>query len=314
MKIHKDINCLPVFLNAVITIGSFDGVHKGHLIILEKLYNLAKEINGESVVITFYPHPKMVVGHDGYQIQLLNTLEEKEALIEKAGIDHLVIVPFSSAFAEMEANTYISDFLVKKFRPHTLIIGYDHRFGKNRAGDIQLLQSLSSDFNFKIIEIPEQIIKDITVSSTKIRQYLLLGATEKANELLGYNYHFTGVVVEGEKMGRKIGFPTANLVPEEDDKLIPSDGVYIVWAQKEDDSQQYKGMMNIGMRPTFGIHSRSIEVHILNFKEEIYGCKLKITVLQKIRDEIRFENAEGLIQQLTKDLETTKAYTDEPSK
>jgi riboflavin kinase/FMN adenylyltransferase len=306
MKIHKDINNLPDFTNAVLTIGSFDGVHEGHLKILGQVCRKADEIDGDSVVITFYPHPKMVIGNDDFKIQLLNTMEEKISLLENAGIDHLVIVPFSSEFAEMDARSYITEFLVKNFKPHTLIIGYDHRFGKNRTGDIGLLQSMKQEFHFEIMEIPEQIIKDITVSSTKIRQHLMSGEIETANELLGYPYPLSGTVEEGEKMGRKIGFPTANVAPDQSSKLIPGDGVYMVWVQLEYSQKKYKGMLNIGHRPTFGSYKRSIEVHILDFSDDIYEKRVTISFIKKIRNEIKFESAEALKEQLDKDLILTE--------
>ncbi len=301
MEIHNDTDHLPEFQNAVITIGAFDGVHKGHLQILQQLTAVAKHVNGTAVVITFFPHPKMVVQQDQYKIQLLNTLSEKIELFEKAGIAHLVIIPFSPAFAEMEASAYITDFLVKKFKPHSIIIGYDHRFGKNRTGDIRLLQNLSYSHHYKLIEIPEHILQNISISSTRIRHLLQEGDAVAASELLGYSYFFSGTVAHGEKKGRWLGFPTANLEPVNEDKLIPGNGVYAVTVGIEEEVISYKGMMNIGYRPTFQGVKSTIEVHLFDFNDDLYGKTLRVHLVNKIREEIKFEGIEALQAQLHQD-------------
>lgn len=301
MEIFRDIDSLPVFSNAVITIGTFDGVHQGHLQIIRQLTQEAKSIQGTAVVITFYPHPKQVVGFENKTLYTLNTLEEKAHLLEQAGIEKLIIVPFSKAFSDQSADEYISNFLVKKFQPHTIIIGYDHRFGKNRSGDYQMLEKHAKRYNYNVKEIPEHILRDITISSTTIRNALLIGDVQTANTFLGYDYFFFGKVVEGNQLGRKIDFPTANIEVEDTNKLIPSNGVYAVQLNIDGDKTQYKGMMNIGMRPTVGGDKRTIEVNIFDFNSDIYQKKIKVSLAARIRDEIRFEDIKALQAQLVKD-------------
>jgi len=305
MQVHYDITQLPVFKNAVITIGTFDGVHSGHQQIIQQLLAEAKAINGETVVITFHPHPKMVVGakHD---IKILNTLEEKIALLQKHGVHHLAVVPFTNEFAEQTAYAYIKDFLVARFHPHTIIIGYDHRFGAGRKGDYHLLEDEAAANNFIVKEIPEHVLQNITISSTKIRTALLNGDIETANEFLGYPYFFSGKVVEGNKLGRTIGYPTANLLVEDEYKLIPGNGVYAVEVENQKSkvkNQKLKGMMNIGIRPTVDGTKRVIEVNIFDFDEDIYGQELSASVKKKLRNEVKFNGLEELKKQLAKDKE-----------
>ncbi len=308
MQVHYNIAQLPVFKNAVITIGTFDGVHSGHQQIISQLLAEAKAINGKAVVVTFHPHPKMIVAGAKHDIKVLNTLEEKITLLEKLGVHHLVVVPFTSDFAEQTADAYIKDFLVARFHPHTIIIGYDHRFGAGRKGDYHLLEDEAAANNFIVKEIPEHVLRDITISSTKIRAALLSGNIETANEFLGYPYFFTGKVVEGNKMGRTIGYPTANLQIEDEYKLIPCNGVYAVEIQKSKvKSKKFNGMMNIGFRPTVGgTTNRVIEVNIFDFDEDIYGEELTVSVKKKLRDEVKFNGLEELKKQLAKDKEDSK--------
>jgi len=301
MKVHLNILELPAFERAVLTIGTFDGVHLGHSEIIQQLVNEAKSVDGTSVVLTFFPHPKHIVGNKEEVILLLNTLEEKIELLSKAGVDHLVVTPFTAAFAELSAENYIKDFLIKSFHPHTLIIGYDHRFGKNRMGDFNMLEAFSGAFGYKVIEVSEHLLTNIKISSTQIRKQLLLGNVEQANALLGYHYFFSGTVVDGEKRGRTIGFPTANLEINDTEKLIPTYGVYAVDVKIEGSNFQYKGMMNMGTKPTFDGLQKTIEVNIFNFNEMIYGKKITVYLKFKIRDEVKFDSVEGLVRQLKED-------------
>lgn len=304
MLVHKDIDHLPAIKNAVVTIGTFDGVHLGHLQIIDQLKKEATAVNGETVIITFHPHPRSIVGRNGTKIYLINTLDEKIELLEKHGIDHLVVVPFTETFASQTAQDYVEDFLVKKFHPHTLIIGYDHRFGKNRTGDFHLLEDYAKKGTFKLIEITEKVLQEAAVSSTRIREALLQGEIETANELLGYNYFFEGTVVEGNKLGRTIGYPTANLRIENEDKLVPGNGVYAVYAavlQEGKRDTQLKGMMNIGNRPTVDGSKRVIEVNLFDFDQDIYGQTLRVSLVQYQRGEVKFNGLDALKEQLAKD-------------
>jgi len=253
------------------------------------------------VVLTFFPHPKHIVGNKEELILLLNTLEEKIELLSKAGVDHLVVTPFTASFAELSAENYIKGILIKSFNPHTLIIGYDHRFGKNRMGDFNMLEAFSVVFGYKLIEVSEHLLTNIKISSTQIRKQLLLGNIEQANALLGYQYFFSGTVIDGEKLGRTIGFPTANLQINDTEKLVPAEGVYAVDVKIDGSNIQYKGMMNMGTKPTFDGQQKCIEVNIFDFNEMIYGEKLTVYLKFKIRDEVKFDSVEGLVRQLKED-------------
>lgn len=301
MNVYKDITKLPAFKNAVITIGTFDGVHQGHLQIIRQLVEEARKVDGTPVVITFYPHPKRVVETGRKPIFILNTLEEKTALLAKAGIEHLVVVPFSQEFAEQPASDYVKNFLVNNFHPHTIIIGYDHRFGRNREGDYHLLEAMAADHQYQVKEIPEHVLRDVTISSTRIREALLEGNVEKANEFLGYRYFFTGLVTEGNKLGRTIGYPTANLQIQDDQKLVVGNGVYAVQVVVENMPGVFGGMMNIGIRPTVDGTKRAIEVNIFAFDEMIYDRLVTVTMLARLRDEVKFNGLEALKAQLAKD-------------
>lgn len=304
MQIHTDIHQLPHFANAVITIGTFDGIHSGHRQVIKLLQSEAAAVKGETVVITFHPHPKMIIEGSGQPIRILTTLEEKINLFEKIKIDHLVIVAFNHAFAEQSADQYIKNFLIDNFHPHTIIIGHDHRFGKNREGDYRLLEEKASVNNYTVKEIPEYIVQNIVISSTKIRQALLHTDIDTAATLLGYPYFFTGKVVHGNKLGRTLGYPTANLVIEDEDKLIPGNAVYAVTVEIVDSSlpaRSFKGMMNIGFRPTVEGKNRIIEVHVFDFDEILYERKLTVTIQKKLRNEVKFTSLEALKEQLGKD-------------
>ncbi len=307
MKVHRELgSSLPAFKNAVVTIGTFDGVHRGHQQILWQLKEEATRINGETVIITFHPHPRKIVSSVPGDIKLLTTLEEKILLLEKAGIDHLVVVPFDHHFADMSADEYVHDFLYRFFTPHTIIIGYDHRFGKGRQGNYALLEQYGESLGFAVKEIPEQVLNEVTVSSTLIRQALTARDIAKANAALGYPYFFEGVVISGNQLGRTIGYPTANLHIGSEDKLIPGNGVYAVQLSIEQ-GPRYKGMMNIGIRPTVDGSRRVIEVNIFDFKEDIYGKSLQVQIHAQLRDEVKFNGIDGLKAQLAKDEEAARS-------
>ncbi|MBX3255928.1 MAG: bifunctional riboflavin kinase/FAD synthetase [Chitinophagaceae bacterium] len=300
MQIHTNILNLPSFRKAVITIGTFDGVHTGHRQILDQLKEEARRIEGETVIISFYPHPRKIVGK-GENIQLLNTQEEKTELLSQCGIDHLIVVPFTREFAEQPAEAYITDFLVDKIQPHTIIIGYDHRFGKNREGDYRMLEKFAVACGYRVKEISEKLLHEIAVSSTRIRKALLNGEVAIANELLGYSYFFEGTVVHGNKLGRTLGYPTANIEPGNPEKLIPGNGIYAVETVIK--GTRFKGMMSIGIRPTIGASPRVIEVNIFNFEQDIYGASIRVYVKYFLRPEEKYNSLEELKDQLAKDKE-----------
>ena len=301
MKIHRDIEHLPAFKNAVITIGTFDGVHMGHRQIIDKLKSEAKANNGETVIITFHPHPRKVVSSAILGIRLINTLEERIELLEGLGIDHLVIVPFTDAFANQPAEDYVKDFLLDKFHPNTIIIGYDHRFGRDRLGDYRLLEKMAATHNYKLKEIPKHILENISISSTNIREAILHSDIATANSLLGYEFFFSGEVVHGDKLGRKLGYPTANLKIQNEEKIIPGNGIYAVYAQPEGAAKKLKGMMSVGFRPTVDGKKRVVEVNLFDFDKEIYGETIRIYVKKYLRSEVKFNGLEELKEQLHKD-------------
>jgi riboflavin kinase / FMN adenylyltransferase len=301
MTVHRDIDKLPLFNNAVVTIGTFDGVHGGHQQIIELMKQEAAAIGGETVIITFYPHPRQVISNRPGPVYLLNTLNEKIQLLQQHGIHHLVIVPFTENFAQQPAENYITDFLVKKFSPHTIIIGHDHHFGKNRSGNYELLEAKAATFNYRVKEIPEYMLQEVTISSTRIREALLKNDVDTANRFLGYQYFFSGIVVEGNKLGRTIGYPTANLHIQDDSKLVPGNGVYAVDVLIGDGQQVFRGMMNIGTRPTVDGSKRVIEVNIFDFDADIYGQQLTVFLKKRLRDEQKFSGLDALKAQLAKD-------------
>ncbi len=299
MKLHNSTDNLPAFKNAVITIGTFDGVHCGHQEIIKTLKDAAAAIGGETVIITFHPHPRKVVSSVVTGIRLITTLQERIDLIAQTGIDHLVVVPFTDYFANQSAEEYISNFLVDKFHPHTIIIGYDHRFGKERSGDYKLLEEKAPVYNYRLMEIPEHLLDAVKVSSTNIRNAIIHSNIEEANKLLGYNFFFEGEVVHGDKIGRTLGYPTANLKITDNEKIVLGDGIYAVYTDV--DGKQYKGMMSIGFRPTVNGKKRVIEVNLFDFANEIYGHVIRVHVVKYLRSEVKFNGLEALKEQLHKD-------------
>lgn len=302
MEVYNNIERLPEFKRAVVTIGTFDGVHLGHVKIIEQLVKEAREVNGTPVLITFYPHPKQVIVSTKNPLYILSTQEEKYALLEANGIRHIVVVPFDKNFSEQPAMDYIKHFLVEKFHPQTIIIGYDHRYGRNREGDFRLLEGEASKYGFTVKEIPEKILQHVIISSTKIRDALHDGDVATASSYLGYDYFFTGTVIEGNKLGRTIGYPTSNLRINDAQKLVPANAVYAVDViLKNNPEKKLKGMMNIGVRPTVDGTNRVIEVNLFDFDEMIYGQELTVTIRARLRHEVKFSGLEQLKEQLAKD-------------
>jgi len=301
MQVHRNSEKLPYFKLAVITIGTFDGVHTGHQQIIHQLKEEAGKCHGETVIITFDPHPRKIVHGATKEIKLINTLDEKIELLEKSGIDHLVVIPFTEAFSQMSAEEYIDEFLIRRFNPHTIIIGYDHRFGKGRTGNYELMEKMSTVFSYVLCEIPVHLLNAISVSSTRIREAISTADIETANDLLGYSFFFSGVVVEGNKLGRTIGYPTANLNVANPEKLIPGNGVYAVEIGLEGSIERFRGMMNIGVRPTVDGSRRVIEVNLFHFDQSIYGKHLRVSVRKHLREEIKFSGLDALKAQLAED-------------
>jgi len=287
----------------VITIGTFDGVHLGHRQVISRLKEIADSVNGESVIFTFYPHPRLVVSPEEDTLRLLTTREEKIDLFKEMGIDHLVIFPFTSEFSKLSYADFVRTVLVGKMHISHLVVGYDHKLGRNREGNYNVLKDLSQELNFTIEQLDVLLMENVNVSSTKIRQSLETGDVAKANRYLGYDYTLTGKVILGNQLGRKLGFPTANIETLDEHKLIPHDGVYAV--KVKIDEKIFSGMLNIGTRPTVSRNAdhRSIEVHIFDFNQDIYLHELTLFFIAKIRDEHKFDSLEALQQQLEKDKE-----------
>jgi len=302
MKVYYDLQNLPPFNKAVITTGAFDGVHKGHQQIIQKMKAIAQSIQGETLIISFHPHPRKVISSVPGEIKQLTHIKERIALLEKAGVDHLVVVPFDHRFSNMTAEEYVKDFIVAHFKPAHIIVGYDHRFGSGRKGNFELLEQLGKEFQFTVDEINEQLVDGEIVSSTLIRNCITEKNIQQANNLLGYAYSFEGFVVRGNQLGRTIGFPTANLHINDEEKLIPSNGVYAVKIKGEcSNGQLLNGMMNIGVRPTVDGHKKVIEVNIFDFDQDIYDQTIVVQVFEFIRGEQKFDGLESLKQQLAQD-------------
>jgi riboflavin kinase/FMN adenylyltransferase len=305
VNVFQDFHSIEKIHHPVITIGTFDGVHIGHQKIINQLNEEAEKINGESVLFTFYPHPRMVIYPESHGIKLIQTQEEKLAKLEKMGLKNCIVFPFTFEFSRMTALEFVRDFLVNQLHVKKLVIGYDHQFGKNREGSLQFLKDICDTYEFEVIEIPAQDIDEVNVSSTKIREAILAGNIEKANEYLGDTFELTGTVVKGNQLGRTIGYPTANIVLNSDLKLIPGNGVYAVRVNVR--GTWFEGMMNIGMRPTVVSNGgRTIEVNIFDFEETIYDETVTVQFLSKWRDEQKFNGLEELKNQLKIDEETIR--------
>ncbi|AWV97335.1 bifunctional riboflavin kinase/FAD synthetase [Arcticibacterium luteifluviistationis] len=304
MKVYRELSEFTPLKNAVVTSGTFDGVHIGHQKIISRLLQAAKETKGESVVITFWPHPRLVVSPDRENLRLLSNLDEKVDLLANLGVDHLLVLPFTREFSELSSEKYVEDILISGIGTETLVIGYDHRFGKNREGGFDYLKKNSERFKIDIVEIPRQEIDSLTISSTKIRKALQNGEVKIANELLGRTYSFQGLVKKGRQLGRTIGFPTANVNVSKKYKLIPALGVYAVKVHLRGDI--LKGVMNIGSRPTVEGTGITQEVHILDFDDDIYGENLKVETIDYIRPELKFDGVNELIAQIKRDCEAAR--------
>jgi riboflavin kinase/FMN adenylyltransferase len=304
VKIYHSIEEFEGVENAVVTTGTFDGVHIGHSKIIDRLKEIATSINGETVLLTFFPHPRMVLFSDN-DLKLITTKKEKIALLAAAGIDHLIIHPFSREFSRLSSVEFVRDILVNKIQTSRLVIGYNHHFGRNREGSFEHLKEFGPMYGFQVEEIHAQDIDAISVSSTKIRKALESGDITTAKDYLTHDFNLSGIVVTGNHIGRKIGFPTANLQVLDQHKLIPANGVYSVTVLVYE--QKYKGMLNIGLRPTIDGEEKTIEVHILDFEANIYGEEITLTFEDWIRDEKKFESLDALKAQLELDKKFVQA-------
>ena len=307
MKIHRDLNNFYA-QNPVLTVGTFDGVHLGHRKIIARLHDLAKAINGESVIFTFDPHPRKIVDPSETNLRLLTTLDEKIELFEQSGIDHLIIYPFTPEFAQLTYEQFVEQILVGQIHTKSLVVGYDHKFGKGRQGDFEFLKSCADRLGFQIEKLDVLLMNESNISSTKIREAIQIGDFDTANAYLGYPFTLHGTVVEGQKLGRQIQFPTANIEASDPDKIIPGYGVYAVQAKVQ--NKTYLGMLNIGSRPTVNHNAdhRSIEVHLLDFDLDIYGEHLELIFFRKLREEQKFESLGALKEQLAKDKANTITF------
>ena len=298
MKIYKGLDEFKKLDFAVVTSGTFDGVHIGHQKILQRLDEITRKNGGESVLLTYWPHPRLLLYPD-QELYLLTSIEEKSELLSQKNVDHLVVIPFTREFSNLTSEEFIKDIIVDKIGTKKLVIGYDHKFGKNRSGSFEELKKDSPIYGFEVEEIPKQMIENNAVSSTKIRKALFEGRVEIANDYLGRPFCFHGTVIEGDKIGRTLDFPTANIAVGFNHKLIPAEGIYAVKVKIE--QAYYKGMLNIGFRPTFGGTQKRVEVNIFNFDQNIYGKEILIEFYHKIRSEIKFENLGALKSQLQSD-------------
>ena len=304
MRIYEGLEDFLPVPNAVVTSGTFDGVHLGHQKIIQRIREIARSIHGETVLITFWPHPRLVLYPTEHHLRLLSTFEEKANLLRQFGIDHLVTIPFTQEFSQMTSEQFIRKVLVEKIHTKKLVIGYDHRFGKNREGSFDYLQEHSSEFGFDLEEISRQDVEEIGVSSTKIRKALESGDIRTATNYLGRPYELNGLVVKGQQIGRSIGFPTANIHIPNDYKLIPHDGVYAVEVKVE--GVLYKAMLNIGNRPTVDGTRKTVEAHLFDFQGDLYNKLVTVSFKEFIREERKFENLEALKNQLVKDQKLAK--------
>jgi len=304
MYIHRGYENIDL-VSPVVTLGIFDGVHLGHKALLDRLVTCAKDAKGEAVVITFLPHPRMVLDEDNTALTFLNTIEEKIVLLERAKVDHLIIIEFNKEFSRIPACDFVKDVLVEKIGTRHLIIGYNHHFGRRGEGDFNTVKQCAESLDFRVEQVEGLLSKEGAISSSLIREELFQGKLEEANKLLGYSYSVRGTVIEGRKIGRSIGFPTANIKPDDQHKLIPCNGVYAV--EVDLSGVIYPGMLSIGSNPTVNIDSgfRSIEVHIINFDQDIYGKTISVIFKKRLRNEIRFDNIKKLAEQMNLDKQST---------
>lgn len=305
MKEHKGANAFSSERETAVTIGTFDGVHAGHQKIIERLVAAARTSDLESVILTFFPHPRMVLQQES-DIKLINTIEERKQILEKTGVDHLVVHPFTHQFSRLTALEFVRDILVNKLKAKRVIIGYDHRFGRNRTANIDDLRAFGEHFDFEVEEISKEEVDQVAVSSTKIRKALLEGRVERANNYLQHPFSLTGTVVKGRGLGKEFRFPTANLNIPEEYKLIPKSGVYVVRANI--DEEMYYGMMNIGFNPTVGGEKRTIETHFFDLEKDLYGKKLQIEMLVRIREEKKFKSVKALKLAMKQDEAFSRQY------
>ncbi|MEN8121562.1 MAG: bifunctional riboflavin kinase/FAD synthetase [Bacteroidota bacterium] len=307
MKIYRNIKNFSA-QNPVITVGTFDGVHLGHIQIFNKVKEKARAINGESVVVTFWPHPRLVLDPNGDKINMINTIDEKIKLIGEQEIDHLIILKFTKTFAKLSSCDFIEQYLFNKLKIKALIVGYDHHFGRDREGGFEVLSACAKKYNFSVEKVEAYALKNEKISSTVIRDAILKGDFEKANTFLSKKYFISGQIIGGKKIGRNLGFPTANIYIAETYKIVPGSGVYAV--ETEIKGKRYAGMLNIGYKPTINIDksNRSIEVHILNFNDDIYDEDIRVYFHKRIRNELKFCSLEKLKQQLIKDKALVSNY------
>lgn len=305
MNIYKSLNDIQPLQKAVVTSGTFDGVHLGHQTILKRLTEVAKASGGESMLITYWPHPRTVVSNDSQNLRLLTTLDEKIELLDQAGVDHLLIIPFTRSFSQLTSEEYVRQILIDKIGTKKLVIGYDHRFGRDREGGFDYISAHQQEYGFEVEEIPRQDIETVGVSSSRIRHALNEGKVDVANKLLGRLYNLTGTIVKGRQLGRTIGFPTANLQVDDPLKLVPANGVYAV--EVEYAGQTLGGMLNIGFRPTVAGTHQTIETYIFDFEKDIYGEHMTLRFRAFLRPEQKFDGLPALVAQLKKDEENARA-------
>ena len=298
MTIYNNINEFNSRDNTILTIGTFDGVHLGHQKVLERLTNTAIENNLESTVLTFFPHPRTILNPDK-PLKLINSVKERTDLLKRSKINNLIIHPFDKSFSELDPEKYVAEILVKKLKAKIILIGYDHKFGKNRTADISDLKEYGEKYGFKVIEIKAEEISNIAISSTKIRKAISEGNISTAKKYLGYDFSLSGRIVHGNSIGRTLGFPTANIEVKEEYKLLPKNGVYLIRSIIE--HNEYFGMMNIGIKPTLDKSSKTIEVNFFEFEGDLYNTKITVSIKQFIRDEIKFDSLELLKSQIQKD-------------
>jgi riboflavin kinase/FMN adenylyltransferase len=299
MIVHDGYENLEGIKNAVVTIGTFDGIHLGHQEIISRIIELAKSVNGETALVTFWPHPRYVLSEKTDNLKLLTTFDEKAEILDQLGLGHIVRVNFTKEFSQWTSEQFIQKIIISALHTKRLVIGYDHRFGKDREGGFEHLKKHSDRYGFEVEEIPKQTIDDVGISSTKIRNAIEAGQVELAHDFLGRYYEINGEVVSGDKIGKTLGFATANIEVEEPYKLLPKNGAYAIIAEVK--GKQFKGMLNIGFRPTVDGKTKKIEANIFDFEDEIYGEKIKVNFIKRLRDEIKFDSKDALSNQLKKD-------------